>query len=124
MLEQSSLIHPLSHKVPQRLEADFLYFMDTPPIRYLKGLRFGLVSTLFENLDIKIDRSMAGSRIHFSYRDKQGHYATSIHLHDNHNGVLDGGRISSLRKFLIDCGFIYSETADSSTQKSTRRVGR
>lgn len=123
MLEQSSLIHPLSHKIPQNLESDFLYFMDTP-IRYLKGLRFGLVSTLFENLDIKINRSMAGSRIHFSFRDKQGHYETSIHLHDKHNGELDGGRISSLRKFLIDCGFVYSETQNSPTKKFARRVGR
>ena len=123
MLEQSSLIHPLSHKIPQNLESDFLYFMDTP-IRYLKGLRFGLVSTLFENLDIKINRSMAGSRIHFSFRDKQGHYETSIHLHDKHNGELDGGRISSLRKFLIDCGFVYSETQNSPAKKFARRVGR
>ena len=124
MLEQGSLIHSLSRKVPQNLESDFLYFMDTP-IRYLKGLRFGYVSTLFENLGIKIDKSMAGSRMHFSFRTKQDHYETSIHLHDKHNGELDGGRLSTLRKFLIDCGFIYSETQSAPAQTlGSRRVIR
>lgn len=107
-LKQRSIEKSLFHTVPQRLESDFLYFMDTPT-HYLKGLRFGFVNTLFENLGIKIDKSMAGSRMHFSFKDKRGHYETSIHLHDKHNGTLEGGRISSLRKFLIDCGFIYGE---------------
>lgn len=78
--------------------------METP-LSYLKGLRFRIVETFFNALGIKIDKKAAGSRIHFSFRDHE----TSIHLHDKHNGEIDGGRISSLRKFLIDCGFTYSE---------------
>ncbi|MBX9785731.1 MAG: hypothetical protein K2Y08_00180 [Alphaproteobacteria bacterium] len=93
-----------SHKVPQKLESFFYYLMESP-ISCLKGLRFRRIETFFNILGIKIDKGAAGSRIHFSFRDHE----TSIHLHDKHNGELDGGRISSLRKFLIDCGFTYSE---------------
>lgn len=64
--------------------------------------------------------------MHFSFRTKQDHYETSIHLHDKHNGELDGGQcLSTLRKFLIDCGFIYSETQSAPAQTlGSRRVIR
>lgn len=115
MFEQESSSRFLFNKVSEKLAPAFLEFMDTP-LCYLKNLRFGFIRAFFTTLGIKINTGMEGSRIHFTFRDKH----TSIHLHDKHNGELDGGRINSLRKFLIDCGFIYSEMEDSPPQKPTR----
>jgi hypothetical protein len=115
LFEKSSVIKPLFYKVAASSESDFLYFMETP-LCYLKSLRFGFVNALFEKLGIKVDKEMAGSRIHFSFK----HNKTSIHLHDKHNGELEGGRISSLRKLLIDCRFMIDETQSFATQKSAR----
>ncbi|MBY0501277.1 MAG: hypothetical protein K2P93_04675 [Alphaproteobacteria bacterium] len=121
--KEKSSLKRLSHAVPEKLESSFLNFMTTP-LCYLKNIRFGLVNNLLENLGVKIDKSMEGSRIGFSFTDKIGRYRTSIHLHDKDNGELDGGRISSLRKFLIDCGFIYNEIQPSAPQKLVRRGAR
>ncbi len=115
MFEQSSIIKPLSHRVSVSLEPDFLYFMETP-LCYLKSLRFGFVNVLFEKLGIKVAQDRDGSRIHFSFKNNK----ISIHLHDKHKGELDGGRISSLRKFLIDCRFMIDETQNLVTQKPVR----
>lgn len=106
-------IRPASPKIPPRLEHFFTSFMETP-ISYLKGLRFRVVETFFDTLGIKINKSAEGSRIHFSFGD----HKTSIHLHGKE---LEGGRISSLRKFLIDCGFTYGETQSLPTQKPMRK---
>jgi hypothetical protein len=118
--DQSSL-ERFSHAIPEKLESSFLNFMTTP-LCYLKNIRFGFVNNLLENLGVKIDKSMAGSRIGFSFIDKVGRHHTSIHLHDKENGELDGGRISALRKFLIDCGFMYNEVQTPAPQKLIRRV--
>ena len=90
--------------VPQKLEASFRYFRDTP-ISYLKGIRMGFIITLFQNLGIEVDRKREGSRVHFGYKE----HHTSIHIHDKENGALDGGRLNSLRKFLLDLGWIIKE---------------
>ncbi len=114
-LEQGATKSSLSYKVPPEVEPGFLYFMDTP-LCHMNGLRFRFIDALFQKLGVKVDKMREGSRIHFSYKGQH----TAIHLHDKHNGELDGGRISSLRQFLINCGFIYSET-QSSTASSKKR---
>ncbi len=86
--------------VPFRALPLYLSFMESS-VSDLVGIRFGRVRTLFESLGIKIDTSRAGSRVHFEY----GNHATSIHIHDKHDEPLEGGRISSLRKFLWEIGF-------------------
>ncbi|MBL8676730.1 MAG: hypothetical protein JNJ47_04820, partial [Alphaproteobacteria bacterium] len=85
---------------PKNYEEDLAFFLETP-IKHLKGLRFGFVSRLIKGLGGNVDTSHAGSRIHFELNNKK----TSIHLHDSLNGELDGGRISSLRQFIIEAGF-------------------
>ncbi len=90
--------------VPKNYEDIFSYFFETP-IKYLKDIRFGLVRRLIEGLGGIIDIGRAGSRIHFTLNSQK----TSIHLHDSLNGTLDGGRITSLRKFIVDAGFRLAE---------------
>jgi hypothetical protein len=88
-----------SIKVPSKLIALFDYFTD--PLACPNDIRFGMIEPLLTGLGIEIDKSRNGSRMNFKY----GHHVTSIHLHDKDNGVLDGGRISTLRTFLLDIGF-------------------
>lgn len=92
---------PLFCKVPKNYEADLVFFLETP-VKYLKGIRFCFVRRLLEGLGGTVDPSHSGSRIHVSLNNKE----TSIHLHDSVNGELEGGRISSLRQFIIDAGFV------------------
>lgn len=99
-IKESTSVSATKHFVPKNLEGEFNYFMNTP-FCYLKDLRFGFVKTLFEGLKIKIDMTGAGSRIHFSFKDMKN----SIHLTEKNNGILDSGRISSLRKWILDSGF-------------------
>lgn len=86
--------------VPKNYEYDYLLFMDTP-ITYLhSNIRFGMVRRLVKGLGGKIDDGRNGSRINLVLNNAH----TSIHLHDAHNGLLDAGRIFSLRKFFIEAG--------------------
>lgn len=86
--------------VPDPLDWSFRYFIDTP-ICYLKSLRMGYVTNLFEALGINVDKTREGSRVHFDFKD----YKTSIHIHDKYNGILDSGAIVSLRQYLINIGW-------------------
>ncbi len=98
--KKSKVIKKERIAVPFRALPLYLSFMESS-VSDLVGIRFGRVRTLFESLGIKIDTSRAGSRVHFEY----GNHATSIHIHDKHDEPLEGGRISSLRKFLWEIGF-------------------
>ncbi|WP_010301542.1 hypothetical protein [Candidatus Odyssella thessalonicensis] len=91
--------------IPKNYEADYLLLMHTP-ITYLhNNLRFSLVKRLLKGLGGKIDDSHSGSRIAFELNKKK----MSIHLHNAHNGILDGGRITSLRKLITDAGVYIQE---------------
>lgn len=83
--------------VPLHLDSSFRYFIDTPT-KFLKDLRMGFVTNLFTALEINVDKTRNGSRVHFGYNEHQ----TSIHVHDKNNGIIDSGAIASLRKFLLD----------------------
>jgi len=92
---------PRFRDVPIQAAADFDRFM-TPPLRFLKdNIRFGYVRNLLEKLGAKIDDTRNGSRVHI---DLCGH-KTSIHIHDKINGLLDSGRIFSIRQLMLDAGF-------------------
>lgn len=92
---------PRLRAVPPQTAADFDRFM-TPPLRFLKDkIRFGYVRILLEKLGAKIDDTRNGSRVHI---DLYGH-KTSIHIHDKINGLLDSGRIFSIRQLMLDAGF-------------------
>jgi hypothetical protein len=81
---------------------DYLFIMKTP-IRYLKNaLRFGVVRRFIEGIGGNIDVGRAGSRIGI----KLNNLTTTIHLHDSTNGILDGGRIMSIRDFITKAGVI------------------
>jgi hypothetical protein len=91
--------------VPKNYEYSYLYFMETP-ITYLhNNLRFGVIKRLINGLGGEIDNSRSGSRISLTLNK----VTTSIHLHDSNNGILEGGRISALRKFFIEAGTVLQE---------------
>ncbi|MEB3701499.1 hypothetical protein Bealeia1_00561 [Candidatus Bealeia paramacronuclearis] len=91
--------------IPERYINGYEYFMETE-MTFIKNIRFSKVTPLLTGLGIKIDRSRKGSRIHLSFKTSNKNIETSLHLHDPYDGEVDGGRISSLRKFLLDCGFV------------------
>jgi hypothetical protein len=83
--------------VPKNYEEDFLYVMYTPVCYLNNNIRFGLVKRLIEGLSGIVDESRAGSRIALHLNGQ----TSSLHIHDSVNGLLDGGRITSLREFFI-----------------------
>ncbi len=88
--------------------------METP-ITYLhNNLRFGVITRLVKGLGGTIDPSRNESRISLTLNK----ITTSIHLHDANNGILEGGRISSLRKFLIEAGTTLQDDISKNFSKS------
>lgn len=90
---------------PKNYEADYLLLTHTPTTYLHNNLRFSLVKKLLKGLGRKVDDSHSGSRIAFELNKKK----TPIHLHDAHNGLLDDGRITSLRKLITDAGVYIQE---------------
>lgn len=90
-----------TRKVPEKFVEDYVYFMDTE-IKYLKNnVRFSFVKRLLEGLGGSIDTSKEGSRIGIELMN----HKIILHLHDSINGLLDGGRIVSLRMLLSKAGY-------------------
>jgi hypothetical protein len=86
--------------VPERLDESFNYLMETP-LCYLKGIRMNFITSLFRGLEIKVDTTRSGSRVHLEFKN----HKTSFHVHDKNNGEIVSGAIASLRKYLLDIGW-------------------
>jgi hypothetical protein len=88
--------------ITEKNKKDYLFIMSTP-VRYLKNaLRFGVVRRFIEAIGGSIDVGRAGSRIGIKLNGK----TTTLHLHDSKDGILDGGRIMSLRHFITNAGVV------------------
>jgi hypothetical protein len=91
--------------VPKNYEHAFRYLMYTP-LCYLKdNLRFSFAERLLAGLCGTIDKSREGSRMAIHLNGQ----TIGLHLHDSINGVLDSGRITSLRQFFIEAGCVLSD---------------
>ncbi|MDP3533062.1 MAG: hypothetical protein Q8S31_07230 [Alphaproteobacteria bacterium] len=98
-------VQPPRFVIPKNYEDAFRYLIYTP-LCYLKdNVRFSFVEKLILGLDGSVDKSREGSRIAIHLNGK----TTGLHLHDSVNGVLDSGRITSLRQFFIEAGCILSD---------------
>ncbi|MDP1723677.1 MAG: hypothetical protein Q8L85_03140 [Alphaproteobacteria bacterium] len=91
--------------VPKNYEEDFLYVMYTPVCYLNNNVRFGFVKRLIEGLGGIVDESRSGSRISLHLNGQ----TSSLHVHDSVNGLLDGGRITSLREFFINAGVMMKD---------------